>query len=212
MSELTCAEVQEAVTEYALGILPSTEAREVADHLAVCPACRLQVEQIRVVGEKLLDLVPDAEPPLGFDRKVMAGMRPRRRGRTLLVAGSLAAAAAVAIILGLVALTGHRNGPHTDRLAAQLRQGGQVVGSVYVDGTPPWVSMTVRNAGLTGTVTCQLVMSTGSAVTVGEFEVVNGRGAWSAPDPAGGSHPVAARVLAPDGKVLATATFPAGEG
>lgn len=210
MSELACAEVREAATEYALGILSSTEAREVSDHLAVCPACRLEVEQIRVVGEELLDLVPDAEPPLGFDRKVMAGMRPRRHGRALLVAGSLAAAAAVVIVLGLVALTGHRNGPHTDRLTAQLRRGGQIVGSVYVDGGPSWVSMTVRNAGLTGTVTCQMVTSSGSAVTVGEFEVVNGRGAWSAPDPAGGSHPVAVRLLAPDGRVLATATFPVG--
>jgi predicted anti-sigma-YlaC factor YlaD len=209
MSDLACAAVEQAATEYALGILPSAEAREVSDHLAVCPACRIQVDQTRLIGERLLDLVPDAEPPLGFDRKVMAGMKPSRRGRAFVLAGGLAVAAALAVIVGLVALSGHPKGSG-DRLSAQLRQNGQVIGSVYVDGNPPWVSMTVRDVGLTGTVTCQLVTPSGAAVTVGEFEVVHGRGAWSAPDPATGSYPVAARLVGPDGNVLATATFPVG--
>lgn len=211
MTDLTCAEVEDAATEYALGILPAAEARAISDHLATCPSCRLEIDQIATAGDWLLELVPDAEPPLGFDRKVLTALHLRptrwRRNRALVIASCAAAAAALVVALSLAALTGNSGRPHTAELTATLRQGNRTVGSVYVGGSPTWVITTVQNATLTGTVTCQLITADGTRVTVGEFQIVDGQGTWSAPDPGAASHPVAAQLIARDGEVMASATF-----
>ena len=68
MTDLTCDHVQQAATEYALGILPAADGRHISAHLLVCPDCRREVEEIRNLGDQLLDLVPDVEPTLGLDR------------------------------------------------------------------------------------------------------------------------------------------------
>ena len=75
MTELTCAQVRDAAAEYALDILEPGERSAVAAHLLRCPACRAQVEGMSGVATRLIELVPGTEPPLGFDRRVMARVR-----------------------------------------------------------------------------------------------------------------------------------------
>ena len=216
MTEMDCRQVEESATEYALGILPRDEAAAVSAHLLVCPACRAEVEAIGQVGDRLLDLVPDAEPPVGFEDRVMsavgAGRPPRRarrrpvawRGRSRLILGA-AAAAAVLAGAGVAATTltgGHHPSTSTD-LAGVLRQGGREVGTVYVGGHPAWVSMTVQQLPVNGSISCQLVTRDGKVTTVGTFEVLNGRGSWGAPEPAGLPQPTEARLISPTGAVVA---------
>jgi hypothetical protein len=55
------------------------------------------------------------------------------------------------------------------------------------------------------TVTCQVQQADGSTVTVGTFTLSNGYGHWGAPAPVGPGEK--ARLLDPDGAVLASATL-----
>ncbi|HWE57142.1 MAG TPA: zf-HC2 domain-containing protein, partial [Acidimicrobiales bacterium] len=120
--ELSCGEVRNAVPEYALGLLPVDERAGVARHIMGCRECRLELEEMNALGDELIDLVPDAGPPAGFDRRVLAAIRQaggswddrsRRAGRNkrFVIAG-LAAAAAVALIVGLVVRGGNGKSHH----------------------------------------------------------------------------------------------------
>lgn len=219
MNEMTCPQVEEVATEYALGILPPAEARPVSAHILHCPDCRRDIEQIRQIGDQLLDLVPDAEPPLGFDQRVLSALAPplasaprhAQGGRPRLTKVRVLVAAAAAVVLAVVgataaSLSSRHHYPHPVELTSVLRQGGRDVGSVYVGGNPPWVTMTVRNLSITGPVFCQLISSDGTITTVGSFQLVDGSGSWGAPDPTGVDHLTGAQVVAA-GHLLARGTF-----
>ncbi len=49
MTDLTCAELVELVTEYLEGALPSGERQAFEVHLAACAGCAHYIEQIRYV-------------------------------------------------------------------------------------------------------------------------------------------------------------------
>jgi hypothetical protein len=215
MSSLTCSEVREAATEYALGILPIHEARIVSDHLLVCPECQHEVYEIRQVGDRLLELIPGSEPPLGFDHKVLSRIAPRRpprRRRGLHATFALAAAAiATGAIVAAVSLGGPSHGPRVLQLAAAFRAGGHDVGSIHIGGNPVWTTMTVQHVPATGRVTCQLVESDGDAWTIGAFQLVDGNGTWDAPDPIPPAQLARAQLVGPGGKVIAIAEFRPGK-
>jgi len=209
VTEMDCTQVEEAATEYALGILPAEEARAVSAHILACPACRQEVEEIRGIGDRLLDLVPDAEPPLGFDRRVLSAVGSRRLRRPSRMRLILGAAAAAVVIAGAgtaaATLASTHHSSHPPELAGVLHEGGRTVGTVYVGGNPTWITMSVNHLSLTGPISCQLVTSDGRVTTVGSFQLVNGSGSWGAPEPAGTSHLTEARLLGPSGVVLARA-------
>jgi hypothetical protein len=56
-------------------------------------------------------------------------------------------------------------------------------------------------------VTCQVVGADGKAHTVGSFKLAGGYGNWVSPDEGNLGSVGGAKLIAPDGKVLATATF-----
>jgi hypothetical protein len=204
VTEATCDMVRDSAAEYALGILPSEDRAGVARHLMKCPDCRREVDQLTVIGDDLLSLVPDAEPPLGFDRRVLSavGSPSRRRLKTWIAAGAGAAAAAAAI--AVVAVPRHSVHHYT---TASLVADGRIIGSVRAEGHPPWVWVTVDGAGASGRVTCDLMESNGTVDPMGSFDLVNGSGSWGAPEPAGAGTITAARLVAADGHVVAVANF-----
>lgn len=214
MNELidrSCEEVRDAAAEYGLGLLGPDETTAVARHLMSCPDCRREVDQMAALGEELIDLVPDAEPPLGFDRRVLAGIGPAgarkgtlRSSRTKLIAG-MAAVAVAALVVAVVTSTGGGRRHHT--LDAVLTSGGRAVGSVYTEGRPTWVWMNVHGAPVSGSVKCELVEWDGRLVPIGNFDLVKGNGAWAAPVPPATTPVTGARLVAPDGTVVATAVF-----
>lgn len=66
MSELngmSCAEFHDSAAELALGVLTGRERAEALAHLDYCEACREHVRSLTVTSEKMLSLLPTAEPP-----------------------------------------------------------------------------------------------------------------------------------------------------
>jgi Putative zinc-finger len=168
---LPCGDVRSLAPELALGVLAGTERAATLQHLAGCDACRDVVADLARVADGLLLAAPTAEPPPGFESRVLerlageratapvpiiARPRPRRRGLAVL-AGSVAAAAL--LVLGAVAgWAASRPSPAQARylaaldtvggdglLAAPMREADGVrVGEVFLfDGSPSWVFLSI---------------------------------------------------------------------
>jgi hypothetical protein len=83
-NDMTCAELRDVAAELALGVLTGRERAAAVAHLEKCEACRENVRQLMVTGEQLLELLPPAEPPAGFETRVLErlGMPPPPEGQT----------------------------------------------------------------------------------------------------------------------------------
>jgi hypothetical protein len=219
-AELSCAEVLEASVEFALGILPPPAEDEIAAHLIVCEACQGEVDALRQLARLVLDLIPDTEPPLRFDHRVLAAAtHPRRQVRTALIALAafaaflMATATGLGLTLGLGGAggAGGARGAHTlpppAHLVSVLRDGPSIVGWVTVAGQPPWFSVTLKALPVSGPVTCDLVGSDGASSALGTFDLVRGSGSWAAPAPGGVRRDLGVRVVDRAGQVVAAATF-----
>ncbi|MEU9009430.1 zf-HC2 domain-containing protein [Streptomyces sp. NPDC048479] len=224
MSCMTCDRLEELAPELALGVLPARERAEAVAHLDRCPGCREQIEQLTLVGDGLLGLLPGSEPPVGFETRAANRLSPsrppaRRRLWSRLRVAATAAALAIAVGFGGWAIgtaVDHSVAPASQTaqanqalLQASLVADDQEVGRIFAyPGSPGWVYMSVDLEGGVGTVNCRLVLSDGNTVPIGSFALKDGYGYWGAPaavDPATVS---GARLTAPDGSVIATAHFP----
>src|SRR2546423_14782415 len=96
MSVLTCAEVRELAPELALGILGGAERAEVGLHVNGCARCQAYVAELTEAADAIPQLGPEAEPPAGFEARVMRrlgeGERPTPRRWLAGVASGPAAA------------------------------------------------------------------------------------------------------------------------
>ncbi|MFD5544766.1 zf-HC2 domain-containing protein, partial [Streptomyces sp. NPDC127079] len=106
-----CEKLREDGAELALGVLPGRERAEALAHLDGCADCREYVRQLTGIGDRLIGLLPESEPPPGFESRVarslaeMAtgpeGDRQHLRGRARRARLRLAtAAAALAVAVG----------------------------------------------------------------------------------------------------------------
>jgi hypothetical protein len=104
MSSLTCAEVRELAPELALGILGGAERAEVVLHVNACARCQAYVVELTEAADAIPQLVPEVEPPAGFEARVLRrlGEDQRRSRRRWVVA--MAAAAAAAVIVSITAV------------------------------------------------------------------------------------------------------------
>lgn len=236
MSGTVCERLRELDAELALGALPARERADAEAHLDRCPDCRERVGRLAAVGDGLLALLPDAEPPVGFESRVVRALgaapepvarrrtsRTRARGRRLRLAAA-GAATAVACAFGGWAVGTAVEGPPAvvAQRTVALREaalvapaGGRQVGRIYAHpgaaGSDGWVYMAVELPGAgAGPVRCELQRADGATVPVGSFRLSGGYGYWGAPVAAAPSPVTGARLLAPDGTVLATAHFPGG--
>lgn len=71
LSDMTCAELADVAAELALGVLTGRERAMAVAHLGGCDECREDVRQLMATGEQLLELLPPAEPPAGFETRVL---------------------------------------------------------------------------------------------------------------------------------------------
>jgi hypothetical protein len=69
--DMTCAELHDMSAELALGVLLGRQRAAALAHLERCKACREDVRQLMVTGGQLLELLPPAEPPAGFETRVL---------------------------------------------------------------------------------------------------------------------------------------------
>ncbi|MFG2122206.1 hypothetical protein [Streptomyces sp. NPDC048710] len=73
-SEVTCERLRESGAELALGVLFGRQRAEAVEHLERCADCREHVEHLTLVGDRLLGLLPPAEPPNGFETRMVRGL------------------------------------------------------------------------------------------------------------------------------------------
>jgi hypothetical protein len=158
---------------------------------------------------------PDGTRPDGTrpDSTRPGGNRRRRPGRLR----RMLAAAAVGLAVIVAGLGGWRvgiatapaasaAGPLTSAslLTATHKNVGQVF---YYSGNPGWLYMSVDLGSGSGSVTCQVIGKDGRVSTIGSFQLADGFGAWGSPDPGNLGDLSGARLVAPNGTVIASGTF-----
>ncbi len=169
MTPLRCSQLRDIAPDVALGLLTGEERAAALAHLEGCAACRAEVASLAGVADELLLTGPEATPPEGFDRRVLARLtevraveaptpsrrgvpahlrrRARRRrpdGRRLAVGTTLAAAAAAVVLVA--AVLANRDDPSaTTAERAEMTTGvGEVVGTATVrSGNPATVAVDV---------------------------------------------------------------------
>lgn len=118
-SDVTCEKLREVGAELALGVLPGRERAWAVAHLEGCADCREYIEELTLVGDGLIGLLPGSEPPVGFETRVAQALtqgapvheghahtrgsavpRKRLRGPVRLRVASAAAALVVAVGFG----------------------------------------------------------------------------------------------------------------
>lgn len=218
----SCAELEQVAGELGLGVLGGIERAAALAHLEDCPRCRAVVEEAVRIGEHLLELGPEAPPPVGFESRVVTRWHaPAARGRqrdrrrwTVLGAGVGAAATAAGLFLGLGLSggQGHQPAAVSAAGAAQTRTASLIsdhheVGKVFVvAGKPSWLFMRVQMGGSPQTVTCQLVTRSGQLVDLGTFSVSDGYwSSWSSTVSVDPSSIQSVRLVGAGGQVLSRA-------
>jgi hypothetical protein len=215
-----CELMQDELAELALGTLYGRSRSEALDHVESCAWCAAELERLSIVADTLIQLTPEMEPPLGFELRVAErlqaatpAIRPKRFRRT----GALCAAAAVTVLLGfgLGALT--TGGGHSPQqsataglISAPLTSNGHVLGEAMITASNPmWMFMTINEGAWSGRVRCEVTLADGRVEFVGAFTLSGGYGAWGArlTSPAGQVR--SARLVAPNGNILATAQMAA---
>ncbi len=108
---LTCAQMQELAPDFVLGMTSAQQRAAALQHLRSCVDCRRDVRGLSETAEDVLLLAPSAEPPPGFETRVLdAVARPhpsqsspsqRRCQRAAYPRAVLLAAAAVVLIVAV---------------------------------------------------------------------------------------------------------------
>jgi hypothetical protein len=187
----------EVLVALALGQLTGIERAETLDHLAGCPGCRAQVDELTETADQVLLAAPVDEPPAGFESAVLdhlaAGPGPTpvpgaRRRRRAVVALVAAAALVVGGVLGAVALERARGGPDEVAVAeaAMVTPGGREVGAAWVHGGDrPWIVVSVPGwrawddvAGRSLDYRLRVELDSGEHVDAGEIAFGPDGGAW----------------------------------
>ncbi|MBV8996598.1 MAG: hypothetical protein JO287_23490 [Pseudonocardiales bacterium] len=219
MVELTCQQCREVAAELALDVLPCHQRADALAHLERCAACQDTVSALTVTADRLVELLPAAEPPAGFEQRVISALAPpapraRRRWWIAAAAGLVTIAlAAGGWILGY--LDGNGAPADVDAQAdertvmyAPLTTAQHQIGNAYVyPGTPSWIYLSLDGGTASNTVNCDVVRRDGSAVRVGTFPLAHGHGAWGGPAPVDRKTLATARLTDGRGDTLATARF-----
>jgi hypothetical protein len=70
-NDMNCVELADVAVELALGVLTGRERAAALAHLDTCDGCREEVRQLMATSDQLLALLPPAEPPAGFETRVL---------------------------------------------------------------------------------------------------------------------------------------------
>ena len=159
----TAADLHTLTGAYAAHALPADESREFERHLALCPACTLEVQEFRAALARL-GAAETITPPAELKARVMAGIgsvrqlgpggdpdrdEPPAAGRRSRFARSwpkfaLAASVAVAVGLGGVAVNEHQAAQRAEQQSAQVQEQSLAFSSLL---TAPDARTTTATAG-----------------------------------------------------------------
>lgn len=205
---VTCDEFDRAVGELAVGAIGEPRRSGLLAHAAGCARCDAELRGLADVADRLLLLASAAEPPAGFESRVLEqiplpGRRSRRRVR-----GTVIAAAAAVVVVGFLIATLIAGTPGRGEHGTVLSAGGARVGDVRLSPDPkPHVLLTIDEPQRgPGERSCELELADGERVVVGRwtYEDVE-RGVWAVGIDRRLLNAVRMRVLDADGNVIATA-------
>lgn len=214
-----CAQISADSSEFALGILNGRRRSRVLDHVASCAQCRGELEALSAVADSLVELAPHAEPPVGFESRLVdhyhveSRRNPHRTIRVVALTAAALALVAVGFTLGNRGSTQvHTSLPTYSAapISAVLTSQGRSLGHLWISsGTPSWIYMSLDDANWTGTAWCSVTLKNGHVLDVGVFTMVHGYGAWAARVDASSGAVRSAQVTDATGHVLASATLSA---
>lgn len=180
--------VDEVAGELVLGLVSGTERSAALAHVLACGRCRALVEDLSRSVDSLLLLAPRAEPPEGFESRVLDMLPPTVARRRPRLAAAGAVAAMVALLLGIATLVGRDDAAVPGTVSAPMYTAeGWNVGEAFVhEGRPSWVFIAVpgwsdadREDGDVG-YQLRLAMRDGGWKTIGDVVLDPGNGAWGA--------------------------------
>ncbi len=198
ISALSCAEVRELAPELALGILSGAERAEVLLHVNGCSRCQAYVAELTEAADVIPQLAPEAEPPAGFERRVLWRLdesERRTRRRWFAVAAAVAAAAIIVSVTVVRVLESSdttsdtASGPNVTQVTGQV--GSEPVAVAMQGGVVPvaagWafvndhhgVAVSVDYGIPSGTYAVQVTPPRGTSTPIGTMKVVDGRGTWT---------------------------------
>jgi hypothetical protein len=193
---VSCDQVRPLMAELALGIADGEERAQALRHLAGCTECRRALEELSEVTDELLLLVPEHEPPPGFESRVLARvapspspsaaprrrLRPRRALVGALAAAAVAAVAATAITLNATSDDRRLAGHYRQTLAQAhgssfeaarlLTPSGARAGVVFgYRGSPSWIFVDVERPYRSGGYAAELTLTSGRRVPLPSVRV-----------------------------------------
>jgi hypothetical protein len=189
-----CSRIDERAEELALGLVDEPERGELLRHVDGCPRCRALLDDLAMTADQVLLLVPEAEPPAGFEARAVASMGPasadveerasRRRPRLVAAA---ATAAALGGILARNSTSPDARAAALDRVgidrvaAAPLRSpsGERVGDAIVLEGARPSLWMSLDEARPGESYRCEVVLADGSRHFVGVWSPRGPGHSWS---------------------------------
>jgi anti-sigma factor RsiW len=208
-----CAAVQDDLAVLAMGGITGHDRARALAHLEGCPRCTARLDELSSTVDALTMLIPEADPPEGFADRTVALFRAEKAAQRPW-ARRVVAAAAVVVTLAVGAGVGEVVALQGSPPAAAVRtaplhstQGAEGTAILASTGDQGWLSMTVRDAPTSGTVTCSIRLTDGSRRDVGRFSLVDGYGSWTATLPVGASSVRAVDITDGGGVTVAVARW-----
>ncbi|HEY2436985.1 MAG TPA: zf-HC2 domain-containing protein [Solirubrobacteraceae bacterium] len=225
-----CTKIRETLPEIALGIADGEQRALALEHIAHCPDCRHELEQLSSLADELITLAPRREPPPGFENRVLDRLdvrqprrRPaRRRLRRWAFAAAMPAVAAATALLITISYSSDL------RLASQYRAAlmgahgkyfqsahlntpaGQNAGVVFAyQGSPSWMFYTLGGSYGNGLYQEQIVTRSGTTLTLPPFRLVDGT--WGIATPVPVRDIALVKLIRNPGGATLTATIPSVE-
>jgi hypothetical protein len=218
-----CAPIADRLPELALGILGGGERADVLAHLDRCATCRDESADWAATADVLPLLLPEAEPPVGFEARTLERLRtervlvPRRSTwhRVLAVAAIAAAVmiatlAAVRIIDASGSSSSQSDASVPVASARMIGQQGNRAGNAFMTtGEEQYLFLDVTYGVKSGVYRIETVDAADRVTPIGSVAINEGHGAWAGEVPGGrgGAPPAMVRVIGPDGQVFCTARF-----
>lgn len=226
-----CADLADTRVELALGLLSGTDRASAVSHLATCRTCREEVDDLSRVVDQLSLLAPHAEPPSGFETRVLAAVADGRVGRGRVgrgrrppyafragrpIGGRAAAVVAVGLIaLGLIlGFAADRTGDHPPadeanvvppvRTALAVSPTGRTTCRVVVTGTSPATVLVSLDAspGASGAYAVAMLQVGGPTIDLGTLQMTDGHGVLARSVPVDAARLTTMLMYGEDGKLL----------
>jgi anti-sigma factor RsiW len=196
-----------------LGPVDAQRRAQLADHLLACRDCRTEYDDMIATVSELLPAVPEIQPPLGFDQRVLARLRIQppvaRSSRRLRFIGL---AASLIALVGAIGWFSTRDAPTQTAdgvRSLQVVDGGGPVGTVSIGEVDGETVMVVALFEAPDGVSYHCLTTFADGTTAVSDSWPAGNGAWVVPLPTTSDSQIHTVALVASGtdEVWSAATF-----